>query len=56
VKSMGKNPREPSKADGSHDRFQEYRIHRSDESVIDATVGDLARVDDGLADLVGRPA
>jgi hypothetical protein len=53
---MGKNPAEPSNPGGSHDRFREYRIHRSDESVIEPTVGDLARVDDGLADLVGRPA
>lgn len=53
---MGKNPREPRRTRGSHDRFQEYRIHRSDEAVIETTVGDLARVDDGLDDLAGRQA
>lgn len=53
---MGRNPREPRRNDGSNDRFQEHRIHRSDESVIETTVGDLARIDDGLDDLTGRQA
>ncbi|MFC4449818.1 hypothetical protein [Halorussus aquaticus] len=53
---MGKDPHEPRRTGGSHDRFQEHRIHRSHESVLDTTVGDLARVDDGLDDLVGRQA
>jgi hypothetical protein len=51
---MGKDTREPRPNAGSHDRFQEHRIHRSDESVIETTVGDLARVADGLDDLAGR--
>jgi hypothetical protein len=51
---MGKDPREPRRTGGSHDRFPENRIFRSRETVIETTVGDLARVDDGLGDLLGN--
>jgi len=50
---MPKDPREPRRT-GS--RFQEHRIHPSRETVLETTVADLARVDDGLGDLVGRQA
>jgi hypothetical protein len=49
---MPLNNGESSEGDGSND-FQEHRIRRSDEDVIDCRVGDVAQVDEAVGDLVG---
>ncbi|WP_435065959.1 hypothetical protein [Halobaculum sp. EA56] len=46
----------PPRAGGTDGGFQEHRIKRAREPGLDLTVGDVARVDEQLGDLVGRRA
>ncbi|SHG77995.1 hypothetical protein [Halobaculum gomorrense] len=41
---------------GTDDGFEEHRIKRPREPGLDLTVGDVARVDEHVDDLVGRRA
>jgi len=53
---MGKTSPEPPGRGGTTSGFQEHRVHRSDERVLDLAVADVATVDESLGELVGRVA
>ncbi|QZX98720.1 hypothetical protein [Halobaculum rubrum] len=46
----------PPRAGGTDGGFEEHRIKRPREPGLDLTVGDVARVDEYVDDLVGRRA
>lgn len=50
---MGNTNREPPGGGNRTGGFQEYRVYRSDERVLDSRVGDVADLDDQLGELVG---
>jgi hypothetical protein len=46
----------PPPQGGTDDGFEEHRIKRAAERPLDLTVGDVARVDERVGDLIGRRA
>ncbi|WP_435145908.1 hypothetical protein [Halobaculum sp. P14] len=44
----------PASSEDAADEFEEHRVRRSDERVLSLSLGDVARVDERLGDLVGR--
>jgi hypothetical protein len=47
---------EPPNRGGSTDGFEEYRVRRPDEDVLQTSLGDVAELDERLTDRLGGAA